>query len=327
MSVDTTIASAIAKIQSAIEQYNSQGTDPPGYLLNQLAELKLSTDTSGGIAQAVTVANLPLPLGAATDLTLQQVRDAIKAQIDIASTIWTDNSGNFYVKRDLVNEGTGAITVSFTDSLGNAVTPGAGLRPLASADKDAITDYYDVLTSATGYSIGDLLARVAVLDINSGTPSVTVIWLNLSLGTILSSSPISANIERANENVGARQIGNWLVTANLGTNDALNLSNLNTAIGTPITGAILPTGGVGWLGWLSAIWKMIGDRSNATKKYVPSDLDDTNGYYGFVSASGAYYIQKVTTNSIRYTVGTTGYTTAWTNRAAQTYDYFYSVTL
>ncbi len=162
-----------------------------------------------GVTQPVSLAFIPLASNAATDTVLQQVRDAIKAQLDIASTIWTDNSGAFYVRRDSVNEGTGVITVAFTDPSGNTVTPGAGLRPLASTDKDTITDFYDVLTSDTGYSIGDLLSRVAILDVNSGTPSVTVIWLNLTLGTILSSSPTPANIERANENVGARQVGSW----------------------------------------------------------------------------------------------------------------------
>ncbi|MEH1790828.1 MAG: hypothetical protein V7L23_35995 [Nostoc sp.] len=230
---------------------------------------RLKTDGSG-VTQPVSAANLPLPIGAATDTTLQQVRDAIKAQIDIASTIWTDNSGAFYVRRDLINEGTGAITVTFTDPSGTAATPGAGLHPLASTDKDTITDFYDVLTSGTGYSIGDLLARVGILDANSSTPSVTAIWLNLSLGTILGSAPTSANIERANENIGARQVGIWSVTANLDTTDSTYLSNLNTAIGTPVTGATMPTGGAGWFGWLSAIWLLINNKIPALGQALSS---------------------------------------------------------
>jgi hypothetical protein len=192
---------------------------------------RLAVDGSG-TTQPISASNLPLPIGAATDITLQQVRDAIKAQIDIASTIWTDNSGAFYVRRDLINEGTGAITVTFTDPSGSAATPGAGLRPLSTTDKDTITDFYDVLTSGTGYSIGDLLARVAILDANSGSPSATFIWLNLTTGTILGSAPTSANIERANENVGARQVGAWNVTI---LNSSIEIAN---DIGNPI-----PVGG------------------------------------------------------------------------------------
>lgn len=206
-----------------------------------------------GVTQPVSLSSVPLASNAATDTTLQQVRDAIKATIDLATSIWTDNSGSFYVRRDSVNEGTGSITVSFTDPTGNTATPGAGLRPLSTTDKDTITDFYDVLTSGTGYSVGDLLARVAILDANSGSPSATFIWLNLSQGTILGGAPTVANIERANENVGARQVGNWSVAATLDATNSSYLSNLNTAIGTSITGATMPTGGAGWFGWLSAI--------------------------------------------------------------------------
>jgi hypothetical protein len=188
---------------------------------------RLPVDGSG-VTQPVSASNLPLPNGAATDVVLQQVRDAIKAQIDVASTVWTDNSGAFYVRRDLINEGTGAITVSFTDPSGTAATPGAGLRPLSTTDKDTITDFYDVLTGGTGYSVGDLLARIGILDVNSGTPSATFIWLNLSLGTILGSAPASANIERANENVGARQVGTWNVTIQ---NSSIEIAN---DVGNPV---------------------------------------------------------------------------------------------
>lgn len=192
--------------------------------------LVLLGSSSSGV-QAISASSLPLPIGAATDVTLQQVRDAIKAQIDISSTIWTDNSGVFYVRHDSINEGTGAITVTFTDPSGNPATPGAGLRPLATTNKETITDFYDVLTSGTGYSVGDLLARVGILDVNSSTPSVTAIWLNLSLGTILGSAPISANIERANNYISATQAGTWNVTANLDATDSGYLSSLSTAIG------------------------------------------------------------------------------------------------
>ncbi|QKQ75579.1 hypothetical protein [Nostoc sp. TCL240-02] len=196
-------------------------------LPSTLVSDRLKVDGSG-VIQPVSLSSVPLASNAATDTTLQQVRDAIKAQLDIASTIWTDNSGAFYVRRDLVNEGTGTITVTFTDPTGSAATPGAGLRPLATTDKDTITDFYDVLASGTGYSTGDLLARVAILDVNSGSPSATFVWLNLTTGTILGSAPTSANIERANENVGARQVGNWNVTI---LNSSIEIAN---DIGNPV---------------------------------------------------------------------------------------------
>ncbi|MHC5939249.1 hypothetical protein [Nostoc sp.] len=216
---------------------------------------RLKVDGSG-VTQPISATSLPLPTNAATDAMLQQVRDAIKAQIDVASTIWTDNSGAFYVRRDIVNESAGTISTVFTDPLGaTSATTGAGLRPLASTDKDTVTDFYDVITSGTGYSVGNLLASVTVLDVNSGTPSATFVWLNISLNTILATAPVPANIEPSNENVGARQIGNWTVA--LSSADAANLLNLSNAIGTAITGATMPVGGVGLFGWLSGILNRI----------------------------------------------------------------------
>lgn len=61
-----------------------------------------------------------------------------------------------------------------------------------------------------------------------------------------------------------------------------------------------------------------------TNQYKISDIDSTNGYYGFVDAAGNWYIMKETSTSYRYVKGTSGYTTAWTNRASQSYDYFYT---
>ncbi len=61
-------------------------------------------------------------------------------------------------------------------------------------------------------------------------------------------------------------------------------------------------------------------------EYVASDLDtsaDTK-YYGFVKANGNWYIMKEVTSagSYRFTKGTSDFTTAWTNRATQTYGYY-----
>ncbi|MEH1780887.1 MAG: hypothetical protein V7L26_17590 [Nostoc sp.] len=73
---------------------------------------------------------------------------------------------------------------------------------------------------------------------------------------------------------------------------------------------------------------LVSGSNGIPKQYVASDLDDSGGYYGFVTngASGAnWYIQKVTSTSIRYVSGSNGYSTAWSNRATLTYDYYYNV--
>jgi hypothetical protein len=59
------------------------------------------------------------------------------------------------------------------------------------------------------------------------------------------------------------------------------------------------------------------------------DADASPNYYGFTDAFGNWYIMKETVSAgadtYRYCKGSSGYTTAWTNRAGQSYDYFYEV--
>lgn len=65
-----------------------------------------------------------------------------------------------------------------------------------------------------------------------------------------------------------------------------------------------------------------------TDGYNISQVDDsTPAYYGFVDKSGNWYIMQEddTTGNFRYTKGTSGFSTNWTNRATLTYDYFDAV--
>lgn len=67
--------------------------------------------------------------------------------------------------------------------------------------------------------------------------------------------------------------------------------------------------------------------------YQPSDIDDssTPKYYGFVKASGAWYIMRESSGAYRYIRGertdSVGaiYSDAWTDRANLSYLYFYEV--
>lgn len=56
------------------------------------------------------------------------------------------------------------------------------------------------------------------------------------------------------------------------------------------------------------------------------DADTATKYYGYETAGGAWYIMKETTTtgdqSYRYAKGSSDYSTAWTNRATQTYNIF-----
>jgi hypothetical protein len=155
--------------------------------------LPVSLETLPGFATTPTV-NLGTLGGAATETTLQQIRSAIQAQIAISSTLWTDNSGAYYVRKDNVNQATGVITVTFTDAQNNPATPGAGLKPVDSVDAEVVDTVYDATAAGTGYSIGDVLINVSIINTSATTPTATFMWINRTTQTTLSVAPPLANL-------------------------------------------------------------------------------------------------------------------------------------
>ena len=65
------------------------------------------------------------------------------------------------------------------------------------------------------------------------------------------------------------------------------------------------------------------------QKYRFSDMDVSSDpmYVGYVDPDGAWYIMEFNNASgtARYVKGSSGYTTAWTNRAIQSYGYYNAV--
>lgn len=162
-----------------------------------------------GVTQPVSAAALPLPAGAATAArqdtaaaTLTNILAALQAQIDLETSVWTDGTA-FFVRRESVNEGTGAITVSFTNPDGTAASPNAAnLRPASSDNAvQLIQALFDVKTAGTGYSVGDQLARVVAVNKATNPPTASgAIWINLTTGEVIT-APVAANIAETDQNV------------------------------------------------------------------------------------------------------------------------------
>lgn len=132
----------------------------------------------------------------ATEATLLALKNAVLAQIEIASTLWTDDSGAFYVRRDTVTESNGTVTVAFFTPAGAPATPGSGLRPASGMKDFEITSTaYTASAAGTGYSIGDSLIHALVLETSGAVPAVAAsIWINITTGLILGAAPSGANI-------------------------------------------------------------------------------------------------------------------------------------
>ncbi len=63
------------------------------------------------------------------------------------------------------------------------------------------------------------------------------------------------------------------------------------------------------------------------QQYKISDIDDSGEtqYFGFTDKNGNWYILALTSTTARYALGSTDYSSNWTNRSSLSYDYFFNV--
>ena len=210
------------------------------------------------VTGSVSITDTVLAPDAATETTLEQVKEAILAQTAIASTLWTDDSGAYYVRKDVVDQATGSVTVTFTDPTGSPATPGTGLKPATQdAGTQTETAYFTAPNSGVGYNANDILARLIVLNVTVSPATIkTTAWLNLTQGTVLSTPPnsvdqvkmtdnvaITAALPAGSNKVGKVDIDNWpstqaVTAASLplpsGAATEATLSSLITAVNSPI---------------------------------------------------------------------------------------------
>ena len=197
----------------------------------------------------------------ATQATLAAVLSTLQAQMDLSTTLWTDNSGAFYVRRDIIDQDSGTVTVTFTTPTGTAATPGAGLRPVANEESlHTETIRYVSNVSGTGHTAGDMLERVVVIDANASPPTVvSSAWVNLTTGAVMGTAPTIANLT-ANPTA---------LPANAAT-ETTAAAILAKLIAAPATAALQSTAN----GYLATIATAAGDTApTITVDEAPSYLD------------------------------------------------------
>lgn len=224
--------------------------------------------------QTVSMDTAPLPDNAATatnqattNASLQNILTALQAQIALAASIWTDDSGAFYINKLEHNQETGANTVLWLDKDGNPASPGVGLKPLTGTDLAVTNAFFDATATGTGYQDGDILARLLITDASKSPISVTAMWLNVTSGNSISAPPSSdytEQIQHITVNGGNITVTNFPVVqaisatalplpANAAKETGGNLDAISSGVGTTSDAA---WGGSG-IGTLIAIFKGI----------------------------------------------------------------------
>ena len=183
-----------------------------------LVQLPASQITALTPPTSVAVSSSALPTWAATaanqvigNSTLSTIAGYLALQAQLADSLWTDASGAYYVRRDVINESTGAISVSFVTPTGSAATPGSGLVPVNATQNQVVNATFTATAGGTGFSINDTLQHCVVIS-DSPTPAVLAsVWVNINTGAIIT-APGGGSITPLSQTISGT------VTANAGTN-------------------------------------------------------------------------------------------------------------
>jgi hypothetical protein len=162
---------------------------------SQSAQLRQLTSLLQGTL-AISASALPLPAGAASETTLGSVLTALQGNINFSDTIWTDDSGTYFIRQTRQNQDTNTITVSYLNLDGTAYTVGSNPRP-ADRDRDVELRSFTFRTnnSGTGYSSGQTVVRADVLDVSTSTASIlSTAWFNASTNATIA-APTTGHLD------------------------------------------------------------------------------------------------------------------------------------
>ena len=168
---------------------NSTSTKNLGFLDrfgdgSSLAPMHAALDTTGARIDPATSERQD-----AAAALLSQILGAVQAAR--TETVWTDDSGAFYVRVDK-----GGTLTWLTPSGATSSGPGAGARPAAGASVVVDRSPYQATAAGTGFALNDFLDHFVTADPASGAV-ISSFWLNATQGTVLASAPSSASITPA----------------------------------------------------------------------------------------------------------------------------------
>lgn len=185
--------------------------------------------------QPVSAAALPLPTGAATEVTLASVLAQLQGDRAISAQQFIDSTNTVYLKVLAFNTTTNVYESVSLNFNGSAYTPILPEQPLEKSDADTTETIWEITGAGTGVTSGDIVSQFTLISQGPPIAVLGVLWFNQSTGLALAGAPV-IGIRRRVGTVSATE-------ATLAT----RLSE-----GTPITGETIPSGS-GFVGWTSSI--------------------------------------------------------------------------
>ncbi len=271
-----------------------------------------------------------------TDKILESLGSNIKAQeaiLEAIKAIKVDNA----IEVELDTEDIVQAIEEGTISTGNAIE--GSTREIKQAVEQSTTG---IIGAIKAWDIPALISKLAKTEEKATTPaektkpidymgmlstvlvSIKDAWSGIKAGveivtggkTVTKENPLYVYLVNSEQTqaTGKKKIGSadTIIASGTGNNALIEskLTTLNTTATTILTGVQSNTTAI----------------TDNLSQYKVNDLDDVSNprYYGYVEKGGAWYILKedISAKTYRYTKGTSGYTTAWANRASQTYDYY-----
>jgi hypothetical protein len=189
--------------------------------------------------QPISATALPLPTGAATEVTQLAVLAQLQGDRAITSNLFIDSTSTTYLRVLAFNQQTNTYEATVLTLAGAPYTPVPPETSLAKSDLDTTETSWEIRVSGTGYTVGDIVSQFNFLS-QSPPAVIATLWFNQTTQLALASAPLAAHRRR---------------TDGLAATEATLTTRLSE--GTPITGEVLEAGGTGGVGWFSSIRKAI----------------------------------------------------------------------